>query len=149
MTAFPRAPIAVLAVALAVALPACGGDDSPTIEGPPTSATSAAAGGGTQGTAGAASGGSSTTTSATTFSIAVRGGSVEGPSRVRVRVNQTVVLRVTSDTEDEVHVHGYDETASVGPGKVGEVGFLANIPGTFEVELENAHRRITTLEVQP
>ena len=147
MTACPRAPFAALAVALAVALPACR-DEEPTIEGPPTSVvtTAAASGGGATVTTGPAA---TAAASASTFAITVRGGSVDGPSRARVKVNQTVVLRVTSDTEDEVHVHGYDERVPVGPGQVGEVSFLANIPGTFEVELEKAHRRITTLEVQP
>ena len=141
MTAFPRAPVAALAVALAIALPACGGDENPTIEGPTTSVAPTTATSGRSSPTAAAS--------ANAFSFTVQGGSVEGPSRTRVKLNQTVVLRVTSDTEDEVHVHGYDETAPVGPGRIAEVNFLANIPGTFEVELERAHRRITTLEVQP
>ncbi|MDQ3979367.1 MAG: hypothetical protein M3314_07450 [Actinomycetota bacterium] len=151
MTAFPRAPVAALAVALAVGLPACGGDENPTIEGPATSVTptSATTGGSPPPTAAGTSPAPTAAASANAFTITVQGGSVEGPSRARVKLNQTVVLRVTSDTEDEVHVHGYDKTAPVGPGRVAEISFPANIPGTFEVELEKAHRRITTLEVQP
>jgi hypothetical protein len=141
MTAFPRAPVAALAVALAVGLSSCGGDENPTIEGPATSVPPP--------TGSATSPAPTAAASANAFTITVQGGSVEGPSRARVKLNQTVVLRVTSDTEDEVHVHGYDKTAPVGPGRVAEISFPANIPGTFEVELEKAHRRITTLEVQP
>jgi hypothetical protein len=150
MTAFPRVPMAALAVALVSALSACGGDDSPTIETPATPATSVTTTVGTGVTTSVAAGrGTTMTTAANTFTITVRGGSVEGPSRARVKVNQSVLLRVTSDTEDEVHVHGYDERVDVGPGNTAEITFLADIAGTVEVELENSRRRLTTLEVQP
>ena len=143
MPASSRAPLAALAIALVLA--ACGGDEDPTVETPATSATTPAAA--PAGGAGAQT--SSTAPSGTLVTLTVRGGSVEGPSRVRVDLSAPVRLQVTSDTADEVHVHGYEKRAEVGPGKVAELSFTANIPGTFEVELEEAHRRISTLEVQP
>jgi hypothetical protein len=57
-------------------------------------------------------------------------------------------LRVASDSTDHVHVHGYDKFADVAPGKVGEVTFVANIPGVFEVELERSHKLLFTMEVR-
>ena len=156
MNGLPRAPVVALAFALALALvmTGCGKDESPTIEAPATTAgTSAASGAGSATTVAGAGRASGTddygATAPTTFTISVRGGTVDGPSRIRVGVNQALALRVTSDTADEVHVHGYDKMADVGPGKAADISFTANIPGTFEVELEKAHRRLTTLEVQP
>jgi hypothetical protein len=155
MNAFSRAPTVALAAALAalaLALAGCGGDQNPVIEGAASTSTSVAAvtsttGAGTR--SGDAIGPTSGAPSGVGINITVRGGSVEGPSRQRVPLNQPVVLRVTSDTADEVHVHGFEKTAEVGPGKVAEISFVANIPGTFEVELERSHRRLTTLEVHP
>lgn len=90
-----------------------------------------------------------TTTAGTVLAVTVRGGQVvDGASRQRATLNQPVTIRVTSDRADHVHVHGYDKFADVGPGKVGEVTFVANIPGVFEVELEDSRRLLFTLEVR-
>jgi hypothetical protein len=125
------APLALVLAALA----GCGKDQNPVIEGVASSSTSVVV--------------TSTAPTGVVVNVTVRGGSVEGPSRQRVPLNQPVVLRVTSDAADEVHVHGYDKMTDVAPGKVAEISFVANIPGTFEVELEKSRRRLTTLEVQP
>ena len=58
-------------------------------------------------------------------------------------------LVVTSDVADEVHVHGYDEKAAVPANGTVELSFTADIPGVFEVELEQRGRRLLTLEVRP
>ena len=124
---------ASLALALLLALASCGSGDSPTIDVPETTPTTTASG---------ASGG-------TVLAVTVRGGSVvEGASRQRATVNQPVTIRVTSDVADEVHVHGYDKKFDVAPGRTGEVTFVANIPGVFEVEFERSHRLLFTLEVR-
>jgi hypothetical protein len=93
-----------------------------------------------------------TTTSAsaaTVLAVTVRGGAVvEGASRQRATLGQPVTIRVTSDVADEVHVHGYDKTVAVAPGRTAEVTFVANIPGVFEVEFERSHRQLFTMEVR-
>lgn len=70
---------------------------------------------------------------------------VEGPTSVSV--GDTVVIRVVSDVEDEVHVHTYDLVAPVGPDLDAAVEFVADIPGIHEVELEGAGLRLFDLEV--
>lgn len=134
---WPARPAAVWVISLVLALGACGAEDEPppvTADGSTTTTTAAAS--------------PSSTTAATVLSVTLRGGSVEGASRQRAPLNQPVTIRVTSDVADEAHVHGYDKTIAVGPGRTGEVTFVANIPGVFEVELERSHKLLFTLEVR-
>ena len=127
---------AALALALLLALASCGSGDSPTIAVPEPTPTT---------TASTASG----ATSGAVLAVRVRGGSVvEGASRQRATVNQSVTIRVTSDVTDEVHGHGYDKKCEGAAGRTGEVTFVANIPGVFEVEFERSHRLLFTLEVR-
>ena len=58
--------------------------------------------------------------------------------RVEVTLGDLVEIRVESDTEDEIHLHGYDVLIDVVAGEVSTLQFAANIPGTFEVELEDS-----------
>ena len=67
--------------------------------------------------------------------------------RVAVDLGDRVVLRVTSDVADRIHVHGYDVYGEAMPGMAMDVTFVADIPGVFEVELEESSRQILTLEV--
>lgn len=90
-----------------------------------------------------------TTLAAHTVEVVVRAGSVQGGGRQTVSLNERIRLRVTSDVADEVHVHGYEHRFDVGPTGPAEITFVANLPGVFEVELEEARRRLLTLEVRP
>jgi hypothetical protein len=81
--------------------------------------------------------------------VDVSGGDVNGVgSTVEVAVGELVALEVTSDTDDEVHVHGYDVMAAVSPSKPAKLGFVADLPGAWEVELENAGMLLFELRVQ-
>jgi hypothetical protein len=132
-------PIRSAAVALLLLLAACGGDDdSPTVTPGASGASTSTSAGSTGGTGAAA----------TVLSVTVRGGSVEGASRQRATLNQPVTIRVTSDVAEQVHVHGYDKIFDVAAGRTGEVTFVANIPGVFEVEFERSHKVLFTLEVR-
>lgn len=62
---------------------------------------------------------------------------IAGPRRVEVALGSQVVLEVVVDAADELHVHGYDRTAAVAPGRPTRMVFTANIPGVFEVELHS------------
>jgi hypothetical protein len=88
-----------------------------------------------------------------------------GPTEVRVRVvggaprggivresvdqGDRVVVIVTSDVSDHVHVHGYDLFGDVGPGMRARIPFRATIPGRFVIELEDRHAQIAELTVTP
>lgn len=86
----------------------------------------------------------------TTVRIVVRGGQVVG-GLVQATVDQgkRVVLVVGSDVADEVHLHGYDKSVDVTPGRSARLAFVASIPGRFEVELEDRGLQIADIEVRP
>lgn len=80
--------------------------------------------------------------------ISVAGGEVTPPAeRVPVPLGNTVRLVVTSDVADEIHVHGYDLSTDIEAGGTVEVEFVADVPGIFEVELEDEVIPLVELEV--
>ena len=84
----------------------------------------------------------------TTISIVVVDGAPKGGIvREKVKKGDRVVLVVTSDVADEVHLHGYDVTRDVVPGKPARLPFKATIPGRFEVELEDRGVQIADITV--
>jgi len=146
-TRSPRLLAVVLAVVLALALAACGDDDDGVIDAGTTTTTEATT------TTGAAE----PTTTATTAPPAPEGAVIEievvggepvgGSQTVEVPAGDDVTIRVTADTVDEIHVHGYDLTAAVGPDAPAEIAFAAEIPGQFEVELHESGALLVQLVV--
>jgi len=86
----------------------------------------------------------------TTVRIRVVDGAPSG-GIVREKIDQgdRVVIVVTSDVADEVHLHGYDVSRRVAVGGTVRLRFRATIPGRFEVELEERGVPIAELTVQP
>jgi len=82
-------------------------------------------------------------------SIVVHEGQVDGPGRLEVKLGTFVSLSVESDVSDEIHVHGYDLLADVTGGGTAQIQFNADIPGIFEVELEDAGLELLELVVEP
>lgn len=84
------------------------------------------------------------------FELVVRQGKlVSGPEVLAAREGDAIVLRVTSDRVDEMHLHGYDLEMNLQPNVPGEMKFIANRSGRFEYELHKAHADFGALEVQP
>ena len=87
--------------------------------------------------------------------IVLRGGTPEGGvQRIVVDRGSTVRMVVTSDAQDEIHVHGYDLYRDTAPGKPARFRFKANTEGVFEIEshtAEDAGREplIARLVVEP
>lgn len=80
--------------------------------------------------------------------VTVARGAVTGVgARVQVPLNRDVVIRVTSDVAEEVHVHGYDLRADVPAGGTVEIPFTATIPGGFAVEVEKSGKLLFQLRV--
>ena len=71
--------------------------------------------------------------------------------RVDVKVGQPVTLRVTSDVDDEIHVHSDPEhEMSVKAGdRDKELTFTLKVPGQVAVESHHAHATIVQLVVKP
>jgi hypothetical protein len=56
-------------------------------------------------------------------------------SRVEnVKLGENVILRLTSDSDEEYHVHGYDLEQKVAAGVEAQFEFSADMAGDFEVE---------------
>lgn len=92
-----------------------------------------------------------TTTSAPaapTYEFTVVAGSVDGPDRIEATVGEEIVITVSADVTDEVHLHGYDLFADVAPGAPARLDVVTDIPGIFEMELEGARLVVTELEVR-
>jgi FtsP/CotA-like multicopper oxidase with cupredoxin domain len=124
----------------------CGGDDGDQEAAATTVAT-------TSTSTGASTGSQATTTTAgfsgVLIEATVTGDEVETASRrVRIDRGQKVRIRVQADRAEEVHLHGYDLSADVAPGRPAVIDFTADAPGVFEVELEQAHLRLFELQVQ-
>ena len=82
--------------------------------------------------------------------IAVVGGRpVGGIRRASVKKGRRVAITVTSDLADEIHLHGYDVSAPVAPGKPARLTLTADVPGRFELEFEQRGIPIAELEVRP
>ena len=80
--------------------------------------------------------------------VAFAAGTVTGGvARYAVPVGSTVELVVRSDVADEVHVHGYDRLSYVTAGASTTLRFVADLPGAFEVELEQRGVPLAQLEV--
>ena len=72
-----------------------------------------------------------------------------GIARDSIARGRNVVITVTADVTDHVHVHGYDLMADVSPGAPATIRFTADAPGRFEIELEESGVQIAELEVRP
>jgi heme/copper-type cytochrome/quinol oxidase subunit 2 len=81
--------------------------------------------------------------------VEVEGRRLPDPATIEVTQGQRVSLRVEADVSDEVHVHGYDLLADLSPGQRATITFRADIPGVFEIELEQAGQPLAQLEVRP
>lgn len=81
--------------------------------------------------------------------ITVTDGEVKGDRQISVPVDTELMLEVKADVDEEIHVHGYDITAEVSAGSPAEITFVADTPGTFEVEFEGSGLLLTEIEVTP
>ncbi|MGY1814423.1 hypothetical protein [Blastococcus sp. SYSU D00820] len=139
-----RAALAPAALAALVGLAGCAGT-APAEAGGDAGDTSAST------SASSSAEGSAPATSApagTALTVDVAGGTATGDTgRVPVALGEQVTLTVTSDAPDELHLHGYDLTAAVGPDAPVTLTFRADIPGVFECELHEAGTVLLSLQV--
>jgi heme/copper-type cytochrome/quinol oxidase subunit 2 len=130
-----RRALALAAVVMAVAVTACQDKKPSTARTNETSVASPT---------------SSTSPSASTvIGIVVAAGKVVTKDRVvKVSKGTNVIITVTSDVADEVHVHGYDIKKDVAAGATIEMPFVADQTGSFVVELEKASTQLISLQVR-
>ena len=69
--------------------------------------------------------------------------------QVQAAVKQPIIIRVTSDAEDELHVHASPEhTFAVKPESLQSFQFAVEVPGKVDVELHDLNRVVATITVQ-
>lgn len=70
-------------------------------------------------------------------------------ARLQGRTGEPIVIRLDSDTADELHVHSVPEhTFDVEP-RAGQVfQFTVDVPGQVEIELHDLNRTIATVAVR-
>lgn len=88
-----------------------------------------------------------TTTTTQQIDVYWEGGQVVGPDRFEFAMGEQVSIWVLSDADEEIHVHGYDVSFNAKAGIPMEVSLTADVPGIFEVELEETHTLLFELEV--
>jgi ABC-type glycerol-3-phosphate transport system substrate-binding protein len=139
-----RIVLAAACLLAAVALVGCGSDDNESASSTDTTTTTETTTTDTTTT---------TTTEADTpvvVKITVVDGQPQGGIvRQTVSKDDQVVLVVTSDVADEIHLHGYDIARDVAAGGTVRLPFKATIPGRFEAELESRSVQIADITVEP
>lgn len=84
------------------------------------------------------------------FSLILKNKKIASESSI-LQVNQgdQVVMEITSDEDEELHLHGYDLSINLEKYKPAQLTFKANISGRFPYELEKSSTELGTLEVLP
>lgn len=140
-----RLAFAVIAATAVLALSAaCSGGSDPSSSTTPAPSTSSA------GSPSASGSSSEVPADAVVIDVTLKDGKVT-PSgdKIKVSVGQTVLIKVTSDHDDEVHVHSDPGVEiEVKAGEPTQGSFVAQEKGSFEVESHHPHKIIAILNVQ-
>lgn len=93
---------------------------------------------------------STPSTSDKLISLVVKNNSLaSGESIIKLTEGDNLILTVTSDADDELHIHGYDKEIKLQKDAPIQIMLKANITGRFPIELHNTETEIAVLEVQP
>ncbi len=84
------------------------------------------------------------------FKLTVKNGKITSETKqFSVKKGEVVELTITSDTEDELHLHGYDKTLLLYQDKPVKLMFTADTSGSFPLELHKDELEIGTLIIEP
>jgi len=137
---------------LVVALAACGSDNSKSSASPTTTSASGAAAA-TAATASTSPSPSGTAPSPASTSdeiivhVGVDDAATVGSRVENVKLGDNVILRLTSDSDEDYHVHGYDLEQKVAAGVEAQFEFKADMAGDFEVESHVTNKVYVVLHV--
>jgi hypothetical protein len=68
---------------------------------------------------------------------------------IEVKSGETAHFQVSTETPQEVHLHGYDLEESSTAGEPAEFHFEADETGIFEIEIHGTGTQIGELKVEP
>jgi hypothetical protein len=130
--------LALLAICAAMGLSGCGASPDPA-----ASPTTSPAGGTATSSSPASPG------DVRTISISVTGRTVTpAPARVDLRRGESLQLKITSDHDDELHVHGFEIERKLTAGEPVLVELRGGQPGLYEVETHNPALRLLQIAVR-
>lgn len=84
-----------------------------------------------------------------TWNVTVTGAKAMSPSVLTAHQDDTVTINMTSDTDGEAHLHGYDIPFDNTAGQVVSHTFKAINTGSFEIEWESTSTHLGELDVTP
>ncbi|WP_020389646.1 hypothetical protein [Kribbella catacumbae] len=84
-----------------------------------------------------------------TVDVSIAGGKISAGGKTVIKANsgQTVRINGVSDVAESLHVHGYDKTVELKPGKPASLEFKTDAKGTFEVESHESGKLVFKLQV--
>src|ERR1700694_3641047 len=84
-----------------------------------------------------------------TINVTVTGAKTMSPSDLSAHQNDTVTINITSDTDGEVHLHGYDIIFATKKGQTVTQTFKADKSGNYPIEWESTSTELGQLKVSP
>jgi hypothetical protein len=85
-----------------------------------------------------------------TYSLVVKSKRlVDGPHILTAVQGDEIRIKVLSDENEELHIHGYDIKLDLEKNVERDVTLRANLTGRFPFELEKSRQHLGTLEVLP
>lgn len=141
-------------LALAVTLSACGSTDADSAAGrtpapSPTESMARPTSTTTSPSTTTATTSASPTPAGRTLTIRVKGSTITpAPATVDLAVGESLTIRVTSDHEDTLHIHGFEVEKALAPGKATPVTVTGTQPGVYEVETHHPELRLLKIAVQ-
>jgi hypothetical protein len=84
-----------------------------------------------------------------TINVTVTGAKNMNPSDLSAHQNDTVTINITSDTDGEVHLHGYDIIFAAKAGQTVSKTFKADKSGGYPIEWESTSTELGKLTVNP
>jgi FtsP/CotA-like multicopper oxidase with cupredoxin domain len=73
----------------------------------------------------------------------------KGSETIKVTQGDDVVINITSDEPEELHLHGYDVSVQFEKDQAMQLKFNAKLSGRFPFELENSKIELGAVEVSP
>ena len=81
--------------------------------------------------------------------VTVTGGKSMSPSTWTAHQNDLVIINITSDTDGEVHLHGYDIAFDLTKNILWTKSFTADKTGDFPIEWETTSTPLGDFKVSP
>ena len=90
-------------------------------------------------------------TDGTVVEVLIAGGTVTPTNgQAQATVGKPLVLLVTSDVADQLHVHSIPEhTFNIEPRPDQSFEFTVDVPGQVDIELHDLNRTVVTIQVRP